>query len=157
MSFEYGTYLRSNAIIPICILSLVIIATILIIISTSVKINQKRATKDEALTSFVICMGICLCFIPMNVRTLSNGGVYLLNESKNDVVSQTGVIEKIYEPSKEYPNFKYDHKYGADIFIDGEMYFMAEAGDFKAGDLVTITYLPKSKVVLSIYHAEQEQ
>ena len=103
MSFEYGTYLRSNAIIPICILSLVIIATILIIISTSVKINQKRATKDEALTSFVICMGICLCFIPMNVRTLSNGGVYLLNESKNDVVSQTGVIEKISSSSPFRP------------------------------------------------------
>ena len=29
------------------------------------------------------------------------------------------------------------YKYRADIFIDGEMYFVAEASDFRAGDLVT--------------------
>lgn len=157
MTFEYNAYLRSNTIIPICILLAVAIVTTWTIISTSVKLNQKKATKYEALRSFIICMGISLCFIPMNVQTLSNGGIHLVNERESDAVTQTFVIEKIYEPSKEYPNFKYDHKYGADIFIDGEMYFMAEAGDFKAGDLVTITYLPKSKVILSIYHAEQEQ
>jgi translation elongation factor EF-G len=45
----------------------------------------------------------------------------------------------------------------ADITINGEIYLIEEVGNFEVGDTVTITYLPKSKVILSIYHAEETQ
>lgn len=154
MTFEYNAYLRSNTIIPICILLAIVILTTWEIIGTSVKLNQKKADKYKGLRSFIMCMGICLCFMPMNVQTLFNGGIHLVYERESDAVTQTFVIEKIYEPSEEYPNFKHDHKYGADITMDGEIYFAVEAGDFKPGDTVTVTYLPKSKVILSIYYSE---
>jgi hypothetical protein len=163
MIFEYSAYLRNNAIVPIGILVFVIVIAILLTIDICIKVKKKKATKNEVLKYVVLCLDFCLCFVPMNVQTLTNGGAYLLRESENDAKTQTGVIEKIYEPSELYPNFKSSYhfedgtsiqQFGADITINGEMYFAVFAGDFKVGDTVTITYLPKSKVILSIYYPE---
>ena len=166
MVFEYSDYLRNNTIVPICILAFLSFIAILLTIDICIKVKKNQATKNEVIKYLVLCFGFCLMLAPTNIRTLSNGGILLLNENENDATTYTGVIEKIYEPSELYHDFKSTYhfedgtsirQFGADITIDGKMYFAVCAGDFKVGDTVTITYLPKSKVILSIYHAEEAQ
>lgn len=166
MIFEYSDYFRCNTVVPICVLAFLSFFAILLTIDICIKVKNNKATKNEVIKYLVLCFGFCLMLAPTNIRTLSNGGILLLNENENDATTYTGVIEKIYEPSELYHDFKaaYDFgdgdstlQFGADITIDGKMYFAVCAGDFKVGDTVTITYLPKSKVILSIYHAEEAQ
>ena len=81
----------------------------------------------------------------------------MIYEDRDYTITETCTIENIDAPSELYPYFKYDHKAGADISANGKTYFAVEAGDFKEGDLVTITYYPKSKVIVSIYYADEAE
>lgn len=96
--------------------------------------------------------------IPNDVIELNTGGIYLLSETPDDAVVETGVIQYIVTPSARAFHFKGTNVNGAaDITINGEIYLIEEVGNFGVGDTVTITYLPKSKVILSIFHAEEAQ
>ena len=155
MSFDYEAYWRSNFAVPVFVLLFFILWIIPLIKSfVSKVVKHEPLTKESIIMLFI---GVCFTFVmfSFSINSLKNGGIYLINEKESDATTETYIIEKIDEPSKLYPYFKYDHKYGSDITINGETYFAVETGDFKEGDLVTITYLPKSKVILSIYATDE--
>lgn len=157
MSFDYEAYWQSNFAVPAFVLLFFIFWAIPLIKSFVSKVMKHESLTKEFKTMLFI--GVCFAFVmfSFSINSLKNGGIYLMYEKEDDTITETYVIDKINEPSELYPYFKYNHKYGADITMNGEIYFAVEAGNFKEGDQVTITYLPKSKVILSIYHAEEAQ
>ena len=74
----------------------------------------------------------------------------------------TGTIESVCEPSKRVPTYKGDVPqtgktvHGADIVIDGKEYLSGSCVGFKEGDCVSITYLPRSRFILSISALDNE-
>ncbi len=160
MIFEYDAYWRNICSVPLfgIVWSLFTLLVGIIAFICFIKLKKK---KEIVITLVAVLLWIIsLPFYNRNdIINLQNGGIYLLEEKEDDVISKTGIIENIVEPSEMFPQFKGYHdgkyKYGADITIGGEVYLAIDSGDFEVGDRVTITYLPKSKVILSIYPVDE--
>ena len=148
MVFEYDVYYNETFITPIIA---IIIASVWLFAGIY-PFLKKRAQGDWK--NILLCVFIGMFFIALNTRSLINGGACLFKEKEDSGIFETGTIEKIVEPSKSIPNFRKDHKHGADVIIDGEEYFMITCEGFEVGDYVEIEYLPKSKFILSIYKSE---
>lgn len=153
MKFELSGYFAHCFVKPIFGIFIVFLFAIALVIGFC----QSHKWKIEIEKLIISCI-IFGCFVAMSlpgeIRSLTNGGIYLCSEKEDDAISLTGTIELIETPSKKYPDIKDNHRYGADITIDGDTYTAIESGGFKEGDVVTITCLPKSKVILSIYIAD---
>ena len=81
----------------------------------------------------------------------------LIFEQEDKVVEQIGEIESI-NPSSNSNRFHYNGNlvYPKYITIEDEEYFIMYTGVFEVGDVVEITYLPKSKIVLEIQEVVDE-
>lgn len=156
MVFDYDAYWRNICSVPISIIvwfSLLLLIQIVFLIY--VVVNKKMDIIKQLVFVLLFIITGFLCTRD-SITDLKNGGIYLLEEKENDAIIETGIIESITEPSKLHPNFKSTRKNGgADIIINGEIYLAVDSGDFDVGDRVTITYLPKSKVILSIYPVDE--
>lgn len=149
MSFEYDAYLSVCFIIP----TIVILTFVLLMISCTVTLikNSKDSSKRrESITGFVFMLVIFGIIVVSQINYLSSGGIYLATEKESDAVTQTITIENVCEPSERFPNFKYNHKFGADITSGNGEYFAISCSKFSVGDIVNITYLPRSGFVLKI-------
>ena len=156
MIFSYKTYWNATFVLPVVMLAIMLVLLISSSYSFWVKAVRKRQTV-AAILSYVFCLFIVIgCSIPQ-VKYLRNGGIHLLQESEADTLFRIGVIESVYEPSKSFPGFKSQHRYGADIVIDGERYFAVTCGDFVEGDRVMVHYLPSSHFILSISAADANE
>lgn len=160
MVFEYDAYWRNLCSVPVFgIVWSVIILLVGIIVLAYFAISKKK----EKMVITLVTLLLAIVFLPLNNRNdiinLQNGGIYLLEEKEDAAITGTGTIENIVEPSELFPQFKGYHngkyKYGADITIDGKIYLAIDSGDFDVGDRVIITYLPKSRVILSIYAVDE--
>ena len=86
-------------------------------------------------------------------------GIHLFTEKEQDAIGDIGTITKI---TRTYGNNKFTYEdehnaFSSYVYIDGEKYYIMYIGDFNVGDEVEFEYLPKSKVILSIYDAEETQ
>jgi mRNA degradation ribonuclease J1/J2 len=86
-------------------------------------------------------------------------GIYLFSEKESNALVNSGTITDI---TNTYGNnkFTYENKHSiasSYVYIDGEKYYIMYIGDFNVGDEVKFEYLPKSKVILSIYYADDAQ
>lgn len=76
-------------------------------------------------------------------------GIHLISENENDLVQTSGVIEDIII---QYHISGHTEEEGRTncklIVINGEEYLVVSVGDLKTGDIVTLNYLPKSRIVL---------
>jgi len=159
MFFEYRDYLITTFVLPILAVIVSIFVIVLIVYYCLFKI--KIISMENILKLiFVIVVSACL-FVPCCV-SLANGGIYLLRERENDAEVITGTIESVCEPSKRVPTYKGDVQqtdktvHGADIVIDGKEYLSGSCVGFKEGDCVSITYLPRSRFILSISTLDNE-
>ena len=78
--------------------------------------------------------------------------MYLLNEKETDKISCSGEVhsfEKTYGLNKY--TYNGENSFAYYISIDGEKYYIMHTGDIEVGDEVEFEYLPKSKIILSIY------
>lgn len=130
--------------------------------SIYLSVKDIRSNYKYVITSLLVIIIAIGCFIYPSFLSLTNGGIHLLTEKEGEVIEVSGTIEKFTYPSKRVPTFKGKYAdsslpFGVDISIDGETYFMPYIEGFDVGEEVVITYLPKSKVVLSIYYAEESQ
>lgn len=157
MSFDHDVYLRSNFYVPVFVLLFYLFWMVPLIKSLICKIKKHETLTENFLA--MVFVGACITFLMFSysINSLKNGGIHLIYEDRDYTITETCTIENIDAPSELYPYFKYDHKAGADISANGKTYFAVEAGDFKEGDLVTITYYPKSKVIVSIYYADEAE
>lgn len=150
MTFSYQTYFEAALVLPLSVLALLL--AVFCCISYKYWFSSKRHAIGETL-GYILCLcAFVWCLIPQ-CRYLLNGGFYLLREKAGDALESTGTIECITGPSKHFPGFKISHNYGADIVIDGELFFMISSGDYKEGDSVTVRYLPDSHFILEIQNA----
>jgi len=108
-----------------------------------------------------------------SITNLINDGFSLVQEKEKNCILYQGYIESVQEPSKRIWGYKdadangseviingerySEGAYGADITIDGQLYFAATSGDFQVGDRVVISYLPKSHIIMSMYAAPEEE
>ena len=150
MKFEIDGYFAHCFVKPIFGIFVVLIFAIALVIGFC-QLYKGKIEIDKVIISCIIFGCFVAMSLPGEIKSLTNGGIYLYSEKEDAAIILTGTIELIETPSKKYPDIKDNHRYGADINIDGETYTAIESGEFKEGDVVTITYLPKSKVILSIY------
>ena len=148
MIFEYDAYYNGTFVTPI--IAIIIVSVWLF--AGIYHFLKKRTQLDS--TNILLFVFVGVFFIALNIMSLINGGACLYKEKEEDAILEMGTIEKIVEPNKSIPNFRKDHKHGADVIIDGEEYFMITCEGFEVGDYVEIEYLPKSKFILSIYKSE---
>lgn len=113
------------------------------------EIRKKQNVSMEILK--LVAMVILLLTPIINILpSLTNGGAAFIKEKDNEPIVCSGKIESICENSKRIPTYKHDHKFGADIVIDGVMYFAPTAGELRIGDTVEVHYLENSKFILKI-------
>ena len=153
MEFELNGYFTHCFVKPIFGIFVVFLFAIAIAIGFC-QFHKGKTEIEKVVISCIIFVCFAAMSIPGEIKSLTNGGIYLYSEKEDDAITITGKIELIEAPSKKYPDIKDNHRYGTDITIDGETYTAIESGGFKEGDVVTITCLPKSKVILSIYIAD---
>lgn len=148
-TFSYAYYRRANGITPWVPAALAVAACAAGILEL-VKITRGRS--DRILFSVVVLTAGCF-FLYLSGSCLLHGGISILTEKESDAVVQTGVIEQVDEGSlPAIPTYRLSGKTtaGYSLTIDGEAYRVMDAGDLKPGDRVQLTYLPKSRFVLSI-------
>ncbi len=89
-----------------------------------------------------------------------SGGFHLLREKPKDVVCINGKIETIRECSP-FKCLNYDtdhgHSYGYEMRVNGVVYVAMNHPRCTAGSRVTLTVLPRSRVVLAIMRRDEEQ
>jgi len=155
MSFDYAVYYRINCSMPLFfgIFSIVFLITIIM----GAIINRANyAVSDWLMFAGKLCLALFL--ISRNVIPLTRGGWLLLFEDATDQVIVTGVIEKTEEmgtDNNSYQGITQNNGYGEIIYINQERYMIQTYGNFKVGDCVRITVLPRSHFVLEIeYNTE---
>ena len=161
------TFILENYKMSTCYAAIlqVIIGTFFAIMSCKgiiINVSNIKQNFRYFITSFISLIIMITLFVFPSVLSLSNGGIYMLIEKEEDAIVLEGEIETIVHPSKRVPNHKYAYteeasNSGMDITINGETFFMPHTLGFEEGDKVVIAYLPKSKFILSIYHAEETQ
>ena len=122
------------------IIGIWIIITYIIQDKENVQINIKTYIRSILLSAAMIFL-LYSCII--NLRF----GIYLLFESEDDSIINTGVIESV-EELKWVQSDQYEQLYCELVIIDGERYVFAATGNLEVGDIVTIEYLPQSRIVL---------
>ena len=128
-------------------------------------INAKGVSAERVLT-FFLCLLTWLFFIRLNGGRLLNGGVYLLREKAAAAITYEGTVAEI-SPYDQYsfPNISAYHTdeseispnlYGCRIVVDNLVLKAPDSGTLRAGDHVSVTFLPKSMYILSISKNEHE-
>ena len=150
MKFSYDEYFNMLFIGAICIMLFALVAIVIDIIiiivkrSTFVKFDKKIA---GYITSFILS----LFLFSLGLAPFKHG-MYLLNEKETDKISCSGEVhsfEKTYGLNKY--TYNGENSFAYYISIDGEKYYIMHTGDIEVGDKVEFEYLPKSKIILSIY------
>jgi hypothetical protein len=131
---------------------------VLLIMFSSFKRDGQIVTLKNV-SKFLITHILVISFAIFMVVPSFKHGIYLFSENEQNVISDVGTINNI---TNTYGNnkFTYEDKHStlsSYVYIDGERYYIMYIGDFNVGDEVEFEYLPKSKVILSIYHAEETQ
>lgn len=148
MVFNINEY-TSSALSDIMVVVLFSFGIITALISSIKAINKSKDLAFEIIK--IVFIVVALSFPIFSVYpSLANGEVTFLMEKDDEAQVVSGEIESICESSKLIPTYKYDHKFGADIVIDGVTYFAATAGELEVGDTVEVYYLENSKFILKI-------
>ena len=149
MSFEYRDYMEVFLLIPLLALLFVAPPAIGIIRGIYCNIAECHTVKNTIEFMFAI-VAVTLVLLPQ-FFFLYNGGLSLLSENEADALVAYGAVTQIIEPSEKYHGVKVSHKYGADIYINGEYFFAITCDGLNEGTKVKVTYLPTSHFILSIY------
>ena len=148
MVFNINEY-TSSALSDIMVVVLFSFGIITVLISCIRGLNKSKDFAFEIVK--IVFMVACLTFPIISVYpSLANGEIAFLMEKDDEAQVVSGEIESICESSKLIPTYKYDHKFSADIVIDGVTYFAATAGELEVGDTVEVYYLENSKFILKI-------
>lgn len=145
MIFEYRDYYQVLFLLPVA----VAVPAGAMLLGTAWKIIRNLVTKED-LIGPVFCAGVLLALLLPQIRFLYHGGMYLPAERNAELSTVSGCLEEIVEPSERFPGFKTNHRFGADVVIDGQTYFAVTAEGLAAGENVTIQVLPRSRCILEI-------
>lgn len=140
MTFSYSEYSQTFLLYPLVFI--IFLTPMLISIAHALircLLDSFTNNLKEIATLGFVCV-IVVCAIISSISTLASGGAWLFVENETSSVEATGTITEIERVGK--------HEY--QFMMNGTMYTIIDTGDFGEGDFVSITYLPKSKYVLSM-------
>lgn len=157
MKFPFSQYYKVLTIGSLFYMAFFLLFVLLIMFSSFKRDGQIVTLKN--VSKFLITHILVISFAIFMVVPSFKHGIYLFSENEQNVISDVGTINNI---TNTYGNnkFTYEDKHStlsSYVYIDGERYYIMYIGDFNVGDEVEFEYLPKSKVILSIYHAEETQ
>lgn len=157
MQFDYSQYYKVLTIGSLFYIVFFLVF-ILIIMFSSFKKNGQTVTLKNVIRFLKTHILVILFSLFIIIPSFKHG-IHLFTEKEQDAIGDVGTITKI---TRTYGNnkFTYEDKHSAFssyVYIDGEKYYIMYIGDFNVGDEVEFEYLPKSKIILSIYDAEETQ
>ena len=159
MVFSYNDYYFNCLALPLFVLLFASVALIPgMVISLKEMITKGIST--GRVSSFLFFLFILLFFIRLNGGRLINGGMYLFLEKAEAAITAEGTIEEITLLNQfSFPNIseydKYESRtspniYGYKIVVNNIVLKAPAIGALMSGDHVSVTFLPKSRYVLSI-------
>lgn len=160
MSFDYNVYYRQDCIVPLCLALFTgaVLLHCLLRLVRKLRITD-REKKIRECRFFFIALPIFAFLLSINFIHLFRGGIFLLTEKEADAVTITGMIEETAEIDP-YTGSKYDTEQnsgnGEALVINGTKYYVVTYGDLETGDKVSVTVLPRSKIILEIHRASGE-
>lgn len=146
MAFKYTTYFIFLFLLPAAVL-VITSPVVFKAVKLLFQLIRDRDFSGNEQRIFLAVLVVVLCVVPQ-VIYLSHGGIFLAAERADDTVELSGIVESITEPSSRFPGLRADSYKGADVVIDGTRCFMLTAQGLEVGDEVSVSYLPKSGVVM---------
>lgn len=148
MEFSYNEYYK---ILFIASLFIFLLVVILLIINSIVFFVKNKQQKERKFVSYILSILVCIFLFSIAYFPMKHG-IHLVGEKEGDKIESIG---KITGFEKTYGNNKYvyngENTFAYYILIDGEKYYIMCADELNIGDEVTFEYLPKSRIILSIY------
>jgi len=148
MSFSYNYYMYNLFIVPF-VSGIMVISFSIYYCSCCLFEKDKMRGNLKFIGMIVIAVWILSSSILVKLK---NGGIYFITEKETDSIVEEGVIENVFNPSERLHGFK--SSYGADIEIDGNLYFIESVEGLNVGDRIEFKYLPKSTCILEIRKTE---
>lgn len=162
MSFSHETYLNANFVhmlFPLFTGVAVLIWGIYASIFQSIRSWKKEGTLwavfDKVLSGMLPVVVGSLVIYTFATPMLRDGSFHLPFETEADAVICTGVVEQIEDRSVGNPftRFSIDedpgYSWGKYVTINGIRYTVVQWEGIAVGERVTISYLPKSRCILS--------
>ena len=153
MRFDYNQYFKILFTASVCIMVSAIVA---ITIATVVFVKTHKTIQfDSKLMGFIV--QIIMLFFLFSIAVFPfKHGFHLVEEKESDKIEYSGVITNI---TRTYGQNKYFYEnknvFASYVYIDNEQYYIMYIGDLEIGNEVKFEYLPKSKVILTIYPVDE--
>ena len=149
MKFDYNEYYKILFISSICI---IIFSLIFFLINTIILAKNIFSIKFDKKLFYCFVSCIILIFLFTLGFFPFRHGVYLVSEKEYEKIEGFGEINNF---KKAYGNNKYvfngENVFAYYIFIENEKYYIMHKGNLQIGDKVKFEYLPKSRIIISIY------
>lgn len=160
MSFEYSSYwiqLVGNALVFAFFGVIVLLWGIIVHMFPNRFTLKRSKIKFFRQNRYLHLYWCIISFLLLCMISIRHMNIDLIFEKESDSRNANGVITNI-EPAKT--DFKL-YKEGSRVFpdyitINDTSYYIMDIGNFEVGDQVDIIYLPKSKIILSIYETNEE-
>ena len=155
MEFPYSQYYKVLTIGSLFYFVFFLLFILFLMISSFKKNGQVLTFKNVIM--FLITHILVIAFAIFIIVPSFKHGIYLFSEKEQNAISDVGTISNI---TNTYGNnkFTYEDKhnvFSSYVYIDDEQYYIMYIGDLEIGNEVKFEYLPKSKVILSIYPADE--
>ena len=153
MDFPYNQYLRSGLYIPLATLVFVLGIAVFWIIKF---LKTKERGLWAVVKGLVIPIIASILFLSGTLPTLRYT-IFLLKEKPEESVQSIGEVERIEDAISSPRYYVPDEDKGivraSIVRIDGNSYYFMTSNGLKIGDLIEVTYLPESRIVLSWDHS----
>lgn len=152
MSFSYSEYYNNAFIIPLVflIVSICFVSGAIINYSrTSKKVGLEESNNKKSLILMLISCVVAFIIISTQMKTLMYG-INLAGETVEDAVKYVGDVQSIEKVSQSPRYMHNDSVARASIVeVGGKKFYFMSASEIEVGNKISITYLPKSTMVLS--------
>lgn len=152
MIFSYSEYYNNAFIVPLVFL----IVSICFAGGTIIKYNktvtntglEESNNKKSLILTLISCV-VAFIIISTQIKTLMYG-INLASESVDDAVECVGDVQSIEKVSQS-PRYMHNGSVAraSIVKVGGKKFYFMSASEIKVGDKISITYLPKSTMVLS--------
>ena len=149
MSFQHSAYQFSCLILPLIIILVFALWLCVCIIRLIMKSHRGKTVSRDMTSCLIVLLIAAFVSVPQ-IKSLSSGGIHLITEKEQDAIVDIITIDSICEPSERFPNYKHNHNFGADVASGDRLYFVESCSEFSPGDTVSISYLPRSGIILDI-------
>ena len=159
MYFEYNKYYDGCLVAPIIGVAVILFFDVLACYAFIVNLGTVRLSFNDVFLYLLVILFMLYGLI-MELKKIYKGGICLLHEKEVDAVRMHGYISEIKTliETEGYwlPNMVGMRSQGYRFIIDGVKCIAFTKGTLKAGDYVSVKYLPESRYILHISKIQAE-